>query len=255
MDQSWQKKYKLLIFDSIDSTNSEAIRLAKTKPIGDFVIWAKSQTSGRGRAGKDWQSNIGNLYVSILINNYIPFTVQPQLAFVTALAVYDVVSNLIMENESGVSKNVKIKWPNDILVNNKKISGILLESLALNNKNSFMVVGIGININSHPTLTQPSTDLSAESAKQQDLEQVLSLLMISFDKYFCLWKKDGFLKIREEWLGKAARLGELITIKNNNDEFRGIFENIDINGNIELKDDKGQLSTHLAGEILFGISK
>lgn len=248
MNQSWKTKYRLLDYDIIDSTNSEAIRIAKTRPIDDLVILAKSQNKGRGRDGKYWQSDIGNLYASILLNNYMPSSNQSQLTLVAALAVHEVVNELLLEANNS-QKATLIKWPNDILVDNKKIAGILLESVILNSKNSAIIVGIGINITNHPSITaRTATDLLAEGVDCK-IEQVLNLLMINFDKYFCIWKDYGYLNIKNQWLSKAAGLGKSVIIKSNDNELVGTFEDLDDEGNIKIRDNEGKLSTYLTGEV------
>ncbi|WP_425361270.1 biotin--[acetyl-CoA-carboxylase] ligase [Candidatus Tisiphia endosymbiont of Ceraclea dissimilis] len=126
---SWQKKYKLLVFDTIDSTSSEAIRMAKACLDRNYVILAKNQTKSRGRNNKIWHSNLGNLHVSILLNHQINLSYLPQLSFVMAIVVYKTITSLTANSEN----SIKLKWPNDILINDKKVSGILLESISINN--------------------------------------------------------------------------------------------------------------------------
>ncbi|RYE06310.1 MAG: biotin--[acetyl-CoA-carboxylase] ligase [Rickettsiaceae bacterium] len=250
MNQAWQAKYRLLTFDTIDSTNSEALRIAKNETTENLVIVAKSQTKGRGRAGKHWQSDCGNLYASILLNDInMPYD-RSQLTLVTALAVHAVINDLLVKIENKL-KTVLIKWPNDILVDNKKIAGVLLESIIVSGEIVSIIIGIGINITNHPNTITATTDLLAEGVKDKDYEimQILDLLMISFDKYFAMWKNKGFLDIKEQWLKHAAGLGKLITIKSNDNQIFGIFEGLDDKGNIKIRDNRGALSIHLTGEV------
>ncbi len=240
----WQEKYKLLVLDEIDSTNSEALRIARTCPSENYVIWAKNQTKSRGRNGKIWYSNLGNLHVSILLRHNINLAYIPQLSFIVSIAVYKTINSLASKSKN----SIQLKWPNDILVNAKKISGILLESISLNN-NNYLVIGIGININTNPiNIGQVATNLSNENIEIRSLEEMLNLLMINFEKYFAQWKKEGFNKIRQYWLRRAYMLNKQITVNNGNSKVTGIFKNIDENGAIKIQLSSGDIITLLSAE-------
>ncbi len=148
---SWLRSFNLLMFDDIDSTNTEAKRLAECSVDGDFVIWAKSQNNGRGRAGKEWISEEGNLYMSLLLRPRCAFVHYSEISFVTAISVGEVIFDLVAGCEGFKEMTSGYKWPNDILVDGKKISGILLETLPYSVSNSeerWLIIGIGINITS-----------------------------------------------------------------------------------------------------------
>ena len=121
----WLSRYNLIMFDEIDSTNLEARRLIESGINDDFVIVASKQNNGKGRTGSNWVSEEGNLYLSIILRPYGKTHTFPQLSFITSLALYDTISALSRENNKS-SLDMKLKWPNDVLVNNHKISGILL---------------------------------------------------------------------------------------------------------------------------------
>ena len=179
-------KFKLVLFDEIDSTNSEAIRIAKNGKIdSNYAIFAKSQTKGRGRSGKNWQSTFGNLHVSFLIKPNKKLELLPQLSFITALVVYDTI-------KSFKPNDIKLKWPNDILVNGKKIAGILLESIKVAN-NYYLIIGIGINIIYHPTnIDQPTTSLVNENLPYIEPRMLLEILVKNFEKYYQIWDNESF---------------------------------------------------------------
>ncbi|WP_375359421.1 biotin--[acetyl-CoA-carboxylase] ligase [Candidatus Tisiphia endosymbiont of Neophilaenus lineatus] len=245
---SWQKKYKLLVFDEIDSTSSEAIRMAKTCPDGNYVILAKNQTKSRGRNSKIWHSSLGNLHVSILLNHKINLSYIPLLSFVMAIVVYKTINSLTASSEN----SIKLKWPNDVLINDKKVSGILLESISIND-NNYLIIGVGINVKgSSLNIDQLATNLSDENIEVKDLEYLLELLMINFAKYFSRWKQEGFSKIRQYWLKRAYKLGKTVTVNDGNTKISGIFKDIDENGSIRIQLASGQVCcVNYATEIIY----
>lgn len=241
-------EYNFLEFDQIDSTNMEAIRLAKTQPSGNFVIWAKSQNAGHGTYGRSWHSPIGNLYASLLLNNNITVNQQPQLSFVVAIAIYDLIKDLASQSQTEL--NIKLKWPNDVLINEKKVSGILLEAISLVKKN-YLIIGVGINLNTCPDgMNRPVTSLSIELLTKLDVNEVLSLFLNYFNHYFSLWARVGFLNIREIWLERAYGLNKSITINDGRNNISGIFKDIGPTGEIKIEVAGGNLLSFLAGEFL-----
>lgn len=246
MQLSWLERYNLLIFDEIDSTNSEALRLAKAGTPGDFVIWARQQSAGRGRYGKFWHSQEGNLYVTLLLNRNIITDKQPQLSFVTALAAYETVSALGAEN------NLAVKWPNDIMLNNKKLAGILLEAVNLYGRNS-LIIGLGINLKNHPEiLNTRATNLKAEGISAEDPSRVLNLFINFFEKYYNIWQQWGFAAIRRNWLQKAYNIDKVITFNDGSGKISGKFKGIDASGAIKIELACGHIYSLSAGEVFFG---
>jgi len=263
-------KYKLLVFDEIDSTSSEAIRIAgKDKPDIGYIILAKSQTKARGRSGKSWQSTSGNLHVSLLIKPDKELELLPQLSFVTALSVYDSIDSLchshssqchsrfplchsresgnlekfLKEMDSRLCGNdirnendaVQLKWPNDVLINGRKIAGILLESVKVED-DYYLIIGIGINITYRPdNIDQPTTSLISENLPIITPQALLEILVENFEKYYQIWDNEGFTFIREKWLEHAYKLHENISVKHQNDIVTGIFKDIDNTGRIILQ--------------------
>lgn len=246
----WLRSYNLLILDEIDSTNSEAVRLAKTGIAGNFVILASSQTMGRGRHGKHWYSEPGNLYVSLLLDKNIIVGKQPQLSFVTALAVYETIEYLA--KKSKVKLDIKLKWPNDVLINSGKVAGILLESINLGQKN-YLIIGLGINIKTNPqNIDQLSTNLTTEGGiAGENLIGVLNIFMHHFEQHFLDWQHQGFIKVRLNWLKRAYKLKELITIDDGSTRISGIFQDIDVTGAMMVRDNYGLVHTLSVGEVFF----
>ena len=276
-------KYKLFVFDELDSTNLEAVRIAKNnKPDRDYIILAKSQTKGRGRSGKNWQSTSGNLHASLLIKPNKELELLPQLSFVTALAVYDSVSLLSMSScglttgssskkykykklrlfrfmldliskprDDTLSTNIHLKWPNDVLVGGKKISGILLESVKVEDV-YYLIIGVGINITYHPiNIDQPTTSLVAEELPVITPQALLEILIENFEKYYQIWEKNGFSFIRETWLKHAYKLHENISVKYQNDIVTGTFQGIDSIGRIILQLPSKKILSFSTAELSF----
>ncbi|WP_147143975.1 biotin--[acetyl-CoA-carboxylase] ligase [Rickettsia asiatica] len=252
-------KFKLIVFDKIDSTSSEAMRIAKSNKIdSNYAVLAKSQTKGRGRSSKNWQSRSGNLYVSLVVKPDKELELLPQLSFVAALAVYESIELLTMSYRGltmGSSKSttndavscfldpvvkprydsVKLKWPNDVLVNGRKIAGILLESVKVEN-NYYLILGIGINITYHPdNIDQPTTSLISENLPTIEPQALLKILIENFEKYYQIWHAQGFSFIRKKWLEHAYKLHENISVKHQNELITGFFKKIDNTGRIILQ--------------------
>ncbi|AFB31698.1 MULTISPECIES: biotin--[acetyl-CoA-carboxylase] ligase [spotted fever group] len=257
-------KFKLIVFDKLDSTHSEAIRMAQnTKVDSNYAVLAKSQTNGRGRSGKNWQSRSGNLHVSLLIKPDKELELLPQLSFVTALSVYDSITSLChshsalchsresrhdIRNENNI---IQLKWPNDVLINGRKIAGILLESVKVEN-NYYLIIGIGINITYHPdNIDQPTTSLISENLPPIEAQALLEILIENFEEYYQIWHNNGFPFIRKKWLEHAYKLYENISVKYQNDIVTGLFKDIDNTGRIILQLPSKKIISFSTAELFF----
>lgn len=238
-------KYELLIFDELDSTNSEALRLAYQNVDSNYVILAKTQTNGRGQKSRNWQSLPGNLQVSLLIKPDKNFALFPQLSFVTALAVRDSISSCDTKDVS-----IKLKWPNDILVNSKKISGILLESVKVKHTD-YLVIGIGINIMHKPANINQVTSFAHEGFKLFTAQELLNILINNFSKYYQIWDNDGFDPIRKSWLINSYKLQKDINIKDRDNIITGKFIDIDNVGRILIQLPSKKIFAFSAAELSF----
>lgn len=241
----WPAGYGLKEFDEIDSTNEEARRLAARGEFGPLWIFARRQTAGRGRRGRSWVSPQGNLSATLLLAPRKPASECAQLSFAAALAVSDTVAFFGAET--------RVKWPNDVLVNGAKIAGILLESASQGGADpAWLAVGIGINLNQHPSDTEfPATSLPALGLTAPDPRDGLLHLAASFAKWYELWRADGFAPIRDAWLARAAGLGTRIRARLQNEETMGVFEGIDANGALLLRETQDRVRTIAAGEVFF----
>ncbi|MCF6273051.1 MAG: biotin--[acetyl-CoA-carboxylase] ligase [Rhodobacteraceae bacterium] len=237
----WPPELGRVILETVDSTNTEALRRIGQ---GDCWILTHAQPGGVGRRGKRWQMPKGNFAASLLMHSTAPLPELAQRSFVAALALYDVLAGL------GVA-DISLKWPNDVLVQGRKLAGILLASSP-----GAVVVGIGVNLVAAPDLADlPEHALAPISLKEvlhnpPGAEGFLELLAIAFQKYEHQMRAYGFSSIRQAWLSHAARLGEVIHARLPERTLSGTFETIDEAGALVLATDSGRVSLP-AAEVFF----
>jgi BirA family biotin operon repressor/biotin-[acetyl-CoA-carboxylase] ligase len=242
----WPQGYRHIHFESIGSTNDEARRLTASGEMGPLWITADEQTAGRGRRGRAWVSPKGNLMSSLLLNPQKPVAECAQLSFVSAIAAADTVAHFAPDAD------VKVKWPNDVLANGRKISGILLESASAGGEPYFLAIGIGINLAHFPPDTEfPATSLAALGVPPPLPIEALAQLAAHFAKWYDVWHGRGFAPIRDAWLARAANLGSRIRARLTNEETVGIFEGIDETGALLLRETQDRVRTIAAGEVFF----
>ncbi|MBL6933533.1 MAG: biotin--[acetyl-CoA-carboxylase] ligase [Rhodospirillales bacterium] len=223
--------YKLLSYDSIDSTNEEAKRLAADGAPEGIVVWAREQTAGRGRRGREWVSKAGNLYCSLLLRPNCHAFKAMQLSFIASLAMADTAASVLPKGTF-----VNCKWPNDVLVEGRKISGILLESKTVPlGGMDWLVIGVGLNIKHYPEDVEfPATSLDREGAKDVTPEILLENFTRRFLAGYVTWKNLGFQPTRKAWLRRAAWLGQEITVRLERETLKGEFKALDKDGALIL---------------------
>lgn len=219
------------------STNDEARNLANQGAGEGALVWAREQTGGRGRRGRSWVSPPGNLYCSVILKPDVALLRAAELGFVAALAIRAVAVDAIP------SADVRLKWPNDVLANGAKISGILLEPLA----DRGIVLGMGVNVTSAPKDTPYPAAALADWGSRISVEAALESLAANLWDLYQLWKSHGFRPIREMWLTHAKGLGQRIEVRLEDRTLTGLFEGIDEQGALLL--DNGQRV--LAGDVFF----
>ncbi len=226
--------FRVLAYDSIDSTNEEAKRLAMADAEDGTVVWARRQTAGKGRRGRTWKSEEGNLYCSILLRPQCHAKRALQLSFVAALGMADAVSAVLP-----MGTFVHCKWPNDVLVEGRKVSGILLESQAVAlGGMDWLVIGAGLNIAHFPTdVEYPATSLMAEGAIALSPETMLESFTRHFLAIMVTWKNMGFEPVRRAWMRRAAGIGSEITVRLERETLTGIFKTLDKDGALILLHD------------------
>ena len=241
------KGYQLRHLAEVDSTNEEARRMAAAHETVPTWILADSQTAGRGRRGRAWQSPVGNLMTTLYLPISFDAVKAGQLAFVAGLALERTVSALI-----GERAQASLKWPNDVLVDGKKASGILLESAMRDNKIDWLAIGLGLNLAHHPDDTPyPATSLAAYMDTPANNLAALEILARAFDEVFRQWRNGGFGPVLQAWRAVAHGLGGPIVATLENEQFEGIFKDIDEKGALILQTAAGDTKTIDAGDVFF----
>lgn len=176
------------------STNDDAKLATEKGEAEGLVVWALKQTSGRGRHGRTWESPEGNLYCSVLLRPPTNMSASGLYSFVAANAMYDTVRQCLP------IADITLKWPNDVLVEGRKIGGILLETAG-----DALIIGMGLNVLHHPSDgLYPSTSLRDMEATPKPLDEILDMLLQNLRHWYEAMKKDDFGPVREVWLKHAA---------------------------------------------------
>ncbi|WP_371346431.1 biotin--[acetyl-CoA-carboxylase] ligase [Ancylobacter sp. IITR112] len=231
-------------FDTVGSTNEAA--LARTGGAAPCWFVAARQTGGRGRRGRPWVSEPGNLYASLLLRDAGSPAHQPELCFVAALALYDAVRAV-----TGIDPlRISLKWPNDVMIDGAKLAGILLEGAAVPGGWAATVIGFGVNCAHHPADTPyPTTDLAA-AGYPTDPPALLAALDAAMRARLAEWAGGaGFGHIREAWLSRASGLGKAMTARLGSREVAGVFEALDSSGAMVLRRHDGVRETISAGDV------
>jgi len=244
---AWPRGYALKKFEVIDSTNEEAKRLASAGEPGPIWISAARQTAGRGRRGRAWDSPSGNMAATLMLKPERSATQCAQLSFVAAIAVCDMLAGFADRVE------VRVKWPNDILAAGRKIAGILLESASQGGEApNWLAIGIGVNLASYPPDTEfPATSLTALGTSPPTGDDALLHLAANFARWYEVWSGAGFSPIRDAWLARAAGLGTRIRARLSQEEASGVFEGINEDGALLLREGAGRVRAIPAGEVFF----
>lgn len=238
--------FRVETVEEIGSTN-DALKLRASDGAEEgLVLRAEKQSAGRGRRGRSWTSEPGNLYVSFLLRPAKAPAEAATLGFVAAIAIGNLLRALM-------NVPVTLKWPNDVLVDGAKISGILLESGGVaGGKVDWLVLGIGINLRHHPEAAlYPTTDLVAAGGPALPPARALDLLLAEFQPLYERWLTGGFAALREDWLRHARGLGTPILARLGAEEVPGIFAGIEGDGTLLLTTEGGGTRRIAAGDIFF----
>lgn len=224
-------------YKEVVSTNIEALDLIDKKISNETAIIANKQTGGKGRTGKVWISPEGNLYASLIINQVTDINKLTEFTFIAALAV----GNTLLSLKSDL--HLQYKWPNDVLIDNKKISGILLEKKINSN---WLVIGIGINITCAPL---PETICISDYGNPMLNTNLLKELIINFNRLRKQWLLCGFYDIQKMWLRRAFKLNDQVSIRLADKLYTGTFTDIDEYGRLVLQQENKNLIYFNAGEL------
>lgn len=239
--------YRALAFERLDSTNAEAMRRAAAGEPAGLWVWSLIQSEGRGRAGRGWDSPAGNLHASVLLRPRCNVETALQLAFVAGLTVHDLVRALLPEGAPRPS----LKWPNDVLIDDRKVSGVLLESAAgADAGECVVVVGFGVNLARHPTdALRPATDVARHGANVPP-RLAFQHLTGALHGRLVQWNEGaGFDAIRGYWEERALPVGHRIRVRLQDREEHGRYGGIDASGALRLVVGSGAERRIAAGDV------
>ena len=252
--------HRLLRLETVASTNEVALRMGSQGERGGLWVAADRQEGGRGRGGRAWSSPPGNLYASHLVRLSCPLAVAQQLTLLAPVALMDAVASL-MGSTPGNTNRLRLKWPNDLLIEGAKVSGILLESAVTSagsassqKSNLVIVMGFGLNLASHPhALDQTATHLGAHGCSASP-QSALSVLAHALRHWLQIWQEGAdFAAIRAAWLQRAGSLGEPLAVRVSTDStvprVTGRYAGLDQSGALLLNHADGSRSRHIQGDV------
>ncbi|MBE0555251.1 MAG: biotin--[acetyl-CoA-carboxylase] ligase [Rhodobacteraceae bacterium] len=235
----WPEGLGRLVLETADSTNALALSGGLAAP---GWILAGTQTAGRGRRARAWDSPRGNFHGTLLLEPQEPADVVALRSFVAALALRDAFVAL-----TGLPDSFTLKWPNDVLLNGAKVAGILLESSGIGGRVQRLAIGIGVNLIAAPDPGMmepgalPAVSLLAETGLRVTPEAFLEALAGAYARREAQFLAGGFAPLRADWLAHAARLGEVIRARTGQASHEGRFETIDAAGNLILVTAAGRM--------------
>ena len=239
---------KVISFTETDSTNVQARRIAEEGGIEGTVVVADQQNSGLGRLGRRWESPSGvNLYCSILLRPQIPVQQAPQLTFLSAVTVVETLKEVCQ-------LTAEVKWPNDILVNGAKISGLLNEMSAETEQIHFVILGVGINLNMTASqfpdgLNYPATSVLLETGNPVDRLVFLRAFLQRLDLYYAEFLQEGFAPIRDRWENLCNLINVQVEVDLGSHHCCGTVVGLDSDGALRLQLENGKVERILAGDI------
>jgi BirA family biotin operon repressor/biotin-[acetyl-CoA-carboxylase] ligase len=228
-------------YASLASTSDEAARLAREGAADGTVVHADEQTAGRGRFSRHWSSPAGNLYLSIVLRFELPPIRIVEIGFVAALAVADAVDAMLPR-----TMRATLKWPNDVLVQNGKIAGILLE-----NTGGALILGIGLNVLQAPTGVSYQASTIVGCGGLATVDGTRTRLLAALSDWLTVWRQDGFAAIRAAWLARAHPIGAPLSVHVADRYVSGRFAGLDEDGALLLDTPEGR-NRIVAGDVQIG---
>lgn len=243
----------VLFSSSVPSTNDWAKKLAAMGAAEGTVAVAETQTAGRGRLEREWISPKGGLYFSVIVRPEFDATEAAKLVFVAGLAVADAL-------REECCLKIETKWPNDVLVNGRKICGILAEMNTTNQKVNYAVIGVGINANFDirrvfpPSLKPVTTSIENQVGSRIKLDNLFRAVMSKLEKTYSLFEQQGFAPILAEWKKYAAFLGQKVEVTDQREEIVGLALDVDREGALILRLENGKTRRVCVGDVSLRIS-
>jgi BirA family biotin operon repressor/biotin-[acetyl-CoA-carboxylase] ligase len=242
-----KKLGKQIIFkESTDSTQKEAHRLAQEQFKEGTVVIAEEQTSGRGRMTRAWHSpKYTGIWMSVILKPSLPPYKAPQFTLITAVAIVEAIQEV-----SGLQP--EIKWPNDILLNGKKITGILTELQANADQILSLIIGIGINVNQKDfpdELKDIATSLAIEKGEPVSRSQLVQAILKKMEHYYEVYIEEGFAEIKTRWETHAISIGKQIIARTITADIKGKALGITEEGVLQLQDEQGVIHNIYSADI------
>lgn len=259
-------------YKEIDSTNETAKEFASNDAREGFAVVADCQKKGKGRLGRRWESPAGvNIYTSIILRPHIPPVFAPQLTLVSAVAVAETVGEFLNPpaspfseggikdfpplTEGGMGGFLSVKWPNDILINSKKVAGILTEMDSEADRINFVILGIGVDVNMVKNMFPKELRAIATSIKEEtgrDISRIdfLQNLYLNVEKWYKLYLKNGFEPIRKAWNVYFKMAGKILRVQQMDKVVEGVAMGIDTDGALLLQGKDGNVLRIISGDVI-----
>lgn len=236
-----------IALDETGSTNSHALSLARAGEPAPFWVTARRQLEGRGRRGRAWASETGNLYASHLSVEPAPLADISKLPLVACVAVADAVAALVPHPD-----RVSVKWPNDVMIDGRKTVGILLESERLGDGTMALVIGCGLNVRHAPDDVPYGVTCLAREGSAADVEAAFGALSEAMETTLRSFDRGaGFASIRRRWLSLCAGVGRPCRVNLADRSVDGRFEELDADGRLVLQTETGQRLVVAAGDLFY----
>lgn len=241
---------QLKLLSKTESTQNEALAWAKAGASEGALVLAEEQTSGRGRRNRSWHSPPGKgIWMSLVLKPKIPLQFMPHLTLLTAVATCRAIKRI-------VPIEVGIKWPNDLLVDERKICGILLESFAEDERLLSVIAGIGISVNldeqDYPEeIMTKATSLKIASGKEVDRASLVTEILYEWEQLYQLYEEQGFGPVRTLWEAQSITIGRTITVDTPYGEVSGVAQGLDDSGALVLLGSDGQYRKVFSGDVHF----
>ena len=223
---------RIYYFNTIDTTQNFAMKIASKKNEDGSVVISKKQTGGRGRMKRKWRSPVGGIWMSVIIHPEFDATYTTLIPIATSLA-------LCIAIEKTLKINTKLKWPNDVILNGKKVAGVLIDASIISNQIESMVLGIGINFKINPDELESSIKTTPNFygvatlvKKNENMSPLIKQFLYELEKVLALINSSQIKKIRNEWTKRSSTIGRNVSIITNEGRINGKAVRIDNDGGL-----------------------
>ena len=240
---------KLYVYNEVSSTNTVAKFLSMNGAENGSVVISEKQTAAKGRSGKSWESPLGGIWLSIILHPHVDHSKIPLITIATGVAVAKTLERIGIENP-------EIKWPNDIIINDKKVCGILTEAVTKFNSIESVIVGVGIdanlNIEDFPEeLQEGTTTLKQELGRKGNENKLIAIFLEEFEKISEIFRYEGYEEILKEWRKRSYTIGKIVEVREPfNKYYDGYVVGIGKDGALIVEKIDGILEKVISGECL-----